>query len=91
MASKPRSIVTPVEESTYRCPGCGELVDNRHMDEVLRHHQHVLHAQFPPTWFDSRRETSRTATNARAENELQPRKNHTSAVSAEARLRRYGH
>ena len=90
MASKPRSVVTPVEESTYRCPGCGEFVDKRHMDEVLRHHQHVLHAP-PSTWFVSRRETSRTGTNASAEGDPQPRKNDTSVVSAEARLRRYGH
>jgi hypothetical protein len=91
MASKPRSIVSPVENSTYRCPGCGELVDDRRMDEVLLHHQHVLNASFRSTWFDSRRETSGTATNALAQREPEPRKSDTSAISAEARLRRYRH
>lgn len=32
-----------LNDSSYQCPGCGEHVDKGRMDEVLAHHQHVLH------------------------------------------------
>jgi hypothetical protein len=32
-------------ENFYRCPACGEKVDNRLRDAVLFHHYHVLHPQ----------------------------------------------
>jgi hypothetical protein len=30
-------------KSSYRCPACGETVDNRDLDAVRFHHHHVLH------------------------------------------------
>jgi hypothetical protein len=35
----------PAEEQRnfYRCPACGEMVDNRKLDEIVLHHAHVLH------------------------------------------------
>ena len=27
----------------YRCPACGEMVDNRQREAVRFHHDHVLH------------------------------------------------
>jgi hypothetical protein len=29
----------------YRCPGCGKLVDNRQIEDVKVHHDHVLHTR----------------------------------------------
>lgn len=29
----------------YKCPGCGEMVDNRDRDSVRLHHDHVLHSR----------------------------------------------
>jgi hypothetical protein len=31
------------QHNFYRCPACGAMVDNRHLDEVVEHHAHVLH------------------------------------------------
>jgi competence CoiA-like predicted nuclease len=31
------------QRNFYRCPACGEMVDNRRLDEIVRHHAHVLH------------------------------------------------
>jgi hypothetical protein len=35
----------PAEEQRYfyRCPACGEMVDNRNLNEIVLHHAHVLH------------------------------------------------
>jgi hypothetical protein len=38
----------PATETSYRCPGCGEIVDNHDLDAVRFHHQHVLNP-----WLDS--------------------------------------
>ena len=40
----------PAEEQRYfyRCPACGEMVDNRDLDAIVIHHAHVLH----PNRFD---------------------------------------
>lgn len=32
----------PATETSYRCPGCAETVDNRDLDAIRIHHQHVL-------------------------------------------------
>jgi hypothetical protein len=32
----------------YRCPGCGEMVDNRLIEDVKIHHDHVLHPRPSP-------------------------------------------
>jgi hypothetical protein len=29
----------------YRCPGCGEMADQRQWEEVRLHHDHVLHPE----------------------------------------------
>jgi hypothetical protein len=54
MTSTIEEVVNSSEEErasySYRCPGCGELVDNREVDEVLEHHQHVLHPMLSPVW-----------------------------------------
>jgi hypothetical protein len=43
MLVHPKSKVSPVPTSRfYRCPGCGEMVNERELSEVLKHHQHVL-------------------------------------------------
>ena len=94
---KPDSAVRPIENPTYRCPGCGEMVDQRRMDEVLLHHQHVMQREFPPAWFrwwDSNPATSSRDRNPAAAAEktgqrTPPPRPHE--LSAEARLRRYGH
>jgi hypothetical protein len=31
------------QRNFYRCPACGEMVDNRRLDEIVLHHSHVLH------------------------------------------------
>jgi hypothetical protein len=42
MISRPKSRA--VEElKVYRCPACGELVDNTDWDAIRLHHDHVLH------------------------------------------------
>jgi uncharacterized protein YlaI len=38
----------------YRCPACGEMVDNKSLEEITEHHSHVLHPEryeksFTPT------------------------------------------
>ena len=91
MARKPASVVNPIEQSTYRCPACGEVVDNSRMDQVRVHHQHVLDAPFPPPWFSQRANTPRLATDL-IPNEPRPTTTADAfGMSAEARLRRYGH
>jgi hypothetical protein len=30
-------------ENSYRCPACGEMVENRDLGAVRFHHDHVLH------------------------------------------------
>ena len=54
MSLKPQSFVAPVGESFYRCPGCGESVDTRRMDQVREHHHHVINRPYPPAWFTAR-------------------------------------
>jgi PHP family Zn ribbon phosphoesterase len=54
MALTPETLLNPLTHSadvTYRCPACGEMVDNRCKAEVFRHHDHVLHPQFRPEWY----------------------------------------
>jgi hypothetical protein len=38
---------TVPQSSFYRCPQCGAEVDNRQIEQVRRHHDHVLH----PHWY----------------------------------------
>jgi len=35
-------------QSFYRCPACGEMVDNHDRAAVGFHHDHVLHPRFDP-------------------------------------------
>ena len=37
----------PTKEQLYffRCPTCGEMVDNRDIAEIVEHHSHVLHPE----------------------------------------------
>jgi Zn-finger nucleic acid-binding protein len=95
MALEPSSVVQQVEEQqdshTYRCPGCGEWVDNREMKQVLAHHQHVIFRSYPPAWFSS--PANRTHSGA-AEPRPQQRKvqvQPNERRGAEKRARRYGH
>ena len=88
MAQRPRSSVADVEESTYRCPGCGQIVDSRRIDEVLEHHQHVLHRPYPPQWFTARDRMG--SSTARGET-LRPAVPERSPPSAAVTSRRYGH
>ena len=96
MAIKPDEVVTPVEAQTYRCPGCGEAVDSRRMEEVLQHHQHVvLQHRYPPAWFNVAPDASRSRPNS-GDHPTNPagaaiRTRDAAVESAEARLRRYGH
>ena len=91
MASKPRSVVTSVEESTYRCPGCGKLVDKQSISQVLEHHQHVLHASGRSAWFDRQPNAETTQVSANKTAQAIDRRSDTNAVSPEVLLRRYGH
>jgi hypothetical protein len=36
----------PPAQNVYRCPACGEMVDNRDRAAVRFHHDHVLHPRF---------------------------------------------
>jgi hypothetical protein len=36
---------TSTGTSAYRCPGCGEIVSGRDMNEIQLHHDHVLHPE----------------------------------------------
>ena len=54
MALKPQSLVRQLEQPqqfSYRCPGCGEMVDGRELATVLEHHRHVLQPAYAPPWF----------------------------------------
>jgi uncharacterized Zn finger protein len=31
---------------TYRCPECGEMVNNRDPEAIRLHHDHVLHPRY---------------------------------------------
>ena len=45
------TIVRPTNKSSsYRCPACGEMVDNDQIADVLEHHQHVLRPSAPSAW-----------------------------------------
>jgi hypothetical protein len=37
----------PTEERLhfYRCPACGEMVDNQSVEEITEHHSHILHPE----------------------------------------------
>ena len=37
---------TPPPKNFYRCPACGEMVDNTDRESVGLHHDHVLHPPF---------------------------------------------
>jgi hypothetical protein len=48
MSNKTRRRQSTVTQSSfYRCPECGAEVDNRQIEQVRRHHDHVLH----PHWY----------------------------------------
>lgn len=91
MARKPASVVRPIQQSTYRCPACGEVVDNSRMDQVRLHHQHVLEAPFPPAWFNERANTPRPVPDVAPHEPRGTSVRGGFGLSAEARLRRYGH
>ena len=96
MAIKPESVTSSEPGgSVYTCPGCGEKVDSRQMDQVLVHHQHVIvPAAFPPAWFQRTPDGTRSVAvlnHQEAGRGERTGAGQTSAVSAEARLRRYGH
>ena len=97
MALQPKSFAKAADEPeqfSYRCPGCGEMVDERRMSDVLEHHRHVIQPAYPPAWFQqaisgpyqSSRSRSDTAPQARP---FQARD--SSGTSAESTSRRYGH
>ena len=73
------------------------MVDQRRMDDVLLHHQHVVRGEFPPAWFrwwdsnpaTSSRDRNPAPTGSSAAEPKPPQQ--TRELSAEARLRRYGH
>jgi hypothetical protein len=44
-AKTPDRLIKPTENS-YRCPACGEMVDNTDRESVRVHHDHVLHPRF---------------------------------------------
>jgi hypothetical protein len=47
MRNKPgRRQSTVSQSSSYRCPECGAEVDNRQIEQVRLHHDHVLHPQW---------------------------------------------
>ena len=85
---KPESIIQPVEEALYRCPGCGQRVDSRRMEEVLLHHQHVLAPAYPPAWFKSRATHLQGTTPREPHQTESPRPGFARSPSD---LRRYGH
>jgi len=37
---------TPLRKNFYRCPACGEMVNNTDRESVGLHHDHVLHPPF---------------------------------------------
>jgi hypothetical protein len=97
MALQPDSLVTSTEEPekfSYRCPGCGEMVDKREMASMLEHHRHVLHPAYPPAWFQEMTAGSRRASASHAATRQPATRVHRSqtyATSAESNARRYGH
>ncbi|HEX4641136.1 MAG TPA: hypothetical protein VH252_07100 [Chthoniobacterales bacterium] len=34
---------SPARDKFYRCPACGEMVDNTNRESIRFHHHHVLH------------------------------------------------
>ena len=90
MARKSDSAVRPIEEPTYRCPGCGKMVDSRRMEEVLLHHRHVIEPQFPPAWFNTRTNATQQVPSERASLRNSFRRN-APVLPPEARVRRCGH
>jgi hypothetical protein len=58
-AKAKKSRPAPISENLYRCPGCGEMVNNRDVDAIRLHHQHVLRPRgsFVVTPFYERAET----------------------------------
>jgi hypothetical protein len=43
MKMKKERLEKPAKEDFYRCPACGEMVDNRDRAAIRFHHDHVLH------------------------------------------------
>ena len=41
------------EASLYRCPGCGEMVDNRRVDEIQLHHRHMIEQPIVQQWLQT--------------------------------------
>jgi hypothetical protein len=92
MALERDNTVMQVTDSSYRCPGCGELVDSRRLDEVLTHHQHVLHPAPPEDWFQFLAESTRGAgTSPRQTHLPEERVRKTQRSSPQSWSRRYGH
>jgi hypothetical protein len=44
--ARPQEQKPPAPQDSYRCPACGQMVENRDMDAVRFHHYHVLHPHF---------------------------------------------
>ncbi|MEY2578286.1 MAG: hypothetical protein QOI49_1110 [Verrucomicrobiota bacterium] len=40
--AKQRDRNKTANERFYRCPGCGQMVDNQQREAVFEHHDHVL-------------------------------------------------
>jgi hypothetical protein len=43
MKTRKERLEIPAKNDFYRCPACGEMVDNRDRAAVRFHHDHVLH------------------------------------------------
>lgn len=50
-AAKKRDRTKTASNRFYRCPGCGQEVDNEQADAVREHHAHVLHPRPPNLFF----------------------------------------
>lgn len=95
MAIEPNSSFASDEEgiasSSYRCPGCGELVDRRNMSTILEHHSHVRQPVYPPEWFARSHEGVSQRSGPTPIRPATTLPNKSYVVSDEARRRRYGH
>src|SRR5436305_9862428 len=88
MALEPDAPVVQHTDASYRCPGCGELVDSRRLQDVLVHHQHVLHPPPAQYWFQVPAESTGPRTSSRQADRAQGEARNTPAPSPESRGRR---
>jgi hypothetical protein len=94
MAKQPDAFVHPVEERSYRCPGCGELVDSSRMEQVLKHHQHIVRQHYRRASLNNTPHARHTATHAATQPTSTQRGTSANAFNGEAaerQRRRYGH